>query len=236
MINPTETLPLTSLIIPTLNEAEQIAPAIEAALQFKGPCEIIVADGGSEDQTLSICQNYPQVLSLSTAKGRARQMNAAAKSASGDYLFFLHADTRAPNNSLYLIHQVLKQEEVIAGSFYLRFDQLHWTYRLLSQVTRLNVPWMTYGDQGLFMRRSSFEAIGGFSDLPLMEDLEIQHRLRRQGHFVKLAVPVQTSARRFEKNGLIQQLVLDFCLMLGYYMGISPKRLKHWYPDHSPKP
>lgn len=113
----------------------------------------------------------------------------------------------------------------------MKFDRHHPGYHMLSVLTRLNISFLTYGDQGLFLRKQTFRELLGFPDQPIMEDYEMQRQLRRLGHLVKVQVPMHTSARRFENNGFLRQVLVDLLILIGYKLGIPPQQLKDWYPD-----
>jgi len=224
--------PLVSIIVPTLNECRHL-PALIRRLSAESGCwELIIADGGSQDGSLEVLPDSDAIRPIRiTPPGRARQMNAGAREARGEILFFLHADSTPPPGFLALIRQTLSDSSVLAGAFFLRFDQPGWLYRMISRVTRLNYAWITYGDQGLFLRRQTFRDIGGFREMPIFEDVDMQRRLRRRGRVVKLPHPILTSARRFEENGPWRQALVDLGLLIGYYAGLPAQQLKRWYPD-----
>ena len=222
-----------SIVIPTLNERRYIGATLRSICALNRSCEVLIADGGSDDGTREIVSRFSGVRFLKSSKGRAQQLNAGAAAAAGPHLFFLHADSRPPSRAIALIEAVLDDTHNVGGSFYLKFDQRDLGYRLLSVLTRLNLSFATYGDQGLFMRKETFERLGGFPEQPIMEDYEMQQRLRRLGRFVKVQEPVYTSSRRFEKNGFVRQALTDLMILMGYELGISPRRLKKWYPDTS---
>jgi len=156
-------------------------------------------------------------------------MNAGARAAGGEILLFAHADCRLPAAAFAEIHRALGDPAVAAGSFCLAFDRDDPWLRAYARASRINHPLFTYGDQGLFLRRELFERIGGFREIPLMEDVEIQRRLRRAGRFVKLPQPVVTSARRFLRHGVLRQQALNAALVGLYYLGVAPARLARAY-------
>jgi rSAM/selenodomain-associated transferase 2 len=223
-----------SIIIPTYNEERYIGKTIEHLQKHFPEEELIVVDGNSEDKTREIIKNrYPEVQLIHLReKGRGKQMNAGVSYSKGHLLFFLHADTFPPPNGRESILQVFKDKKVVAASFYLKFDQNTWPYRILSFFSRWNTSFTTYGDQGLIVRRAVFEQINGFHSFPIFEDIEIQGRLRKIGRFVKINSPVTTSARRFQKKGLLRQLLLNAGLVLSWKMGIPPEKLGKYYTYH----
>jgi rSAM/selenodomain-associated transferase 2 len=220
------------VVVPTLNE-ERTLGALLADLtrprEEPDALTITVADGGSTDATREVTARFPVVRWVDAPRGRGAQMNAGARSSQGDILFFLHADTRPPAGAFAALRAALADPGVAAGSFPLAFDRDDPWLRLYSRCSRINHPLFTYGDQGLFLRRSDFAAVGGFPEIPLMEDVEIQRRLRRRGRFVKLREPVVTSARRFIRHGVVRQQLRNAALVLLYGLGVSPERLARVY-------
>lgn len=223
------TRPRLSVIIPALDEEETLPRTIEHLRRVSPRAELLVADGGSRDGTWGLRHRFSDVRFVRGPRGRGPQMNAGAAASRGEILFFLHADTLAPEGVAELVDGVLSRPAVAAGAFCLRFAPTSPLLGLYALCSRMNHPLFTYGDQGLFLRRSTFEAIGGFAPLPLFEDIEIQRRLRREGRFVKLPVPVITSARRFRARGILRQQVLNIALVLGFRAGIRAERLAVLY-------
>ena len=219
-----------SVIIPTLNEADYLSKALSSLPKSTQSIECIIADGGSTDTTKKIIDSFPQVQWIDCIeKGRAAQMNLGAHHASGEFLIFLHADVQLPSDGFKLIAEALSRDEVIAGGFCLSYPTQHWMLKLCELGSRINHPLMTYGDQVLFMRRSTFQQIKGYQDWPLMEDLEIQFRLRKLGKLSKIKTPVISSDRRFIKYGPTRQQLCNIGLVLLFLCGCSPKKLAHWY-------
>jgi rSAM/selenodomain-associated transferase 2 len=220
-------MPIT-VIIPTLNEAQTLPQTLAPLLNH--PIELIIADGGSQDDTCTIAQPHVTHL-LHTAPGRSRQMNQAAAIATGDILLFLHADTRLPPNWQELIHQTLQTPTTIAGAFQLAIDSprpaLRWIERSVQWRSRhLQLP---YGDQAIFLRTETFRAIGGYPDLEIMEDFVLIKALKKLGHIALVPAAVHTSARRWERLGVMRTTLLNQAIVLGYYLGIPPARLRQWY-------
>ncbi len=225
---------MISIVIPTLNEERIIGRCLQQFDRQRGAHEIIVADGGSRDNTLGIVNGFPDVKLVEVKeKGRGLQMNRGAGMATGDILLFLHADTFLPPEGLRIIEKTMDRRKVAAGSFSLCFDHRDRLLHLYSRLSRINHVLFTYGDQGLFLARSSFEDLGGFAEIPLMEDVEIQQRLRKIGKFVKLDDCVHTSSRRFIHHGIIRQQLLNTGLVLLYHAGVSPFRLERYYRQMS---
>jgi rSAM/selenodomain-associated transferase 2 len=221
---------LTSIIIPTLNEEANIEHTLEAVFAMTGSYELIVVDGGSKDRTIELVKSYPDVHLYQVEKAeRAAQMNFGAQMATGTYLLFLHADTKmCPTCLLQLEHQ-LAQVHIIGGSYNLQFDQSQWPYRLLAFFTRFNSRFWTFGDQGIFVKKHIFDQVGGYASIPILEDLDLQLRLRKQGAFIKISKTLTTSARRYRADTLLKELLRDASVLCGYFLGISPYRLRRWY-------
>jgi len=226
---------MISIVIPVLNEEAQIKQTLDFTTQLSGNFEIIVVDGGSTDGTKSVVKSFSNILLVNSQKGRANQMNTGAKQAKGEILLFLHADTRLPENAIETIEKKMSQNNVVGGSFSLCFDSPHHLLRFYAKLSKINHSLFTYGDHAIFIKKYFFEQISGYKEISIMEDVEIQSRLRKRGKFIKLSETVLTSARRFKENGTTKQLVLDVLILVLYHLGVSPKNLKKWYPDNKPK-
>jgi len=216
-----------SVIIPALNEADVIERTLRAVQAQPGPKEIIVVDGGSTDDTPDRAAPYATV--VTAPQGRAAQMNHGASIATGDVLWFLHADTLPPSRALTHIRAALRSPDVESGIFRLSFDRDALLLRLYSWCTRW--PWIriAFGDRGLFTTRAAFDAVGGFPSWPIFEDLELAHRLHRRGTFRFLPQAVTTSARRFRSHGMLRQQLRNLYLWSHYVMGTDPERVAHLY-------
>lgn len=220
-----------SVIIPTLNEAPGIVETLRQVRQA-GECEILVVDGGSEDGTPELARPLADMVLLSE-RGRARQMNAGARAATGDVLVFLHADTRLPVGFPALLARSLGDPRVVGGRFDVRLDAAGWLFRTIEALMNIRSRWtkIATGDQALFVRREVFWALGGYPDIPLMEDIELSRRLKRLGQLACLRAQVTTSARRWQRDGVVRTIVLMWALRLGYFLGIPPEQLKTLYAD-----
>lgn len=226
--------PRLSVVIPTLNEEDAIAATLAAA-QDARHVEIIVADGGSTDRTRDIAQSAgAQVLRV--PGGRAAQINAGAAAATGGILLFLHADTRLPEGYSEFVRAALDQPGVAAGAFRFRLDAEGGAYRILERLVnwRSRVLQMPYGDQALFMKAGAFMALGGFPDLPIMEDFEMVRRLRRRGQICILDAAAVTSARRWMDRGILKATILNQAMIAGYLLGVSPRALARLYRGRPP--
>jgi len=219
---------MISVIIPTLNEEDVIKKTLQGLAKVPG-IEIIVSDGGSTDKTVNLCKQFARV--INSEPGRGCQMNAGAKEASGDILLFLHADTLLPENWKDKIISAMSNEIIVGGAFSLSIDSGRLSHKIISATAniRSRISGIQYGDQGIFVRRSVFEEIGGFKDIPIMEDVDLMRRLKKVGTVVMLRDKVRTSARRWEKEGVIYTTLRNWLLISLYYMGVSPERLYRFY-------
>lgn len=223
-----------SVIIPALNEVEVIARTLRS-ISSDEEIEVIVADGGSHDDTVKVAKALGASV-VHTAPGRAHQMNLGAAAAQGEILVFLHADTRLPAEFVRSVYEVLRRPGVVAGAFRLRLDARGWKFRIVEALANFRSRWfkLPYGDQGLFMRRFHFRTAAGFSRLPIMEDFEFVQRLGRWGRIGLAREAAITSARRWERLGVLRTTLLNQVIILGYFCGISPGRLARWYRGEAP--
>ena len=220
---------IISIIIPVLNEAA-IIPSTLQRLQNNRDLEIIVVDGGSNDNTVKIVREMGLKI-IVVSGGRATQMNAGANIAQGNILLFLHVDTQLPPNFSNLIKQTLKQPQVIAGAFELAIEgkkrSLRWIEVLVKM--RSHLLSLPYGDQAIFITKQVFKDVGGFADLPIMEDFELIQRLKRQGKIAIAPAAVITSGRRWQKLGVWKTTLINQLVIAGYYLGIPPAKLSKFY-------
>ncbi len=217
-----------SIIIPTLNEATTVRPLIASLGLLRGEFEVIVADGGSEDETVALLRQSGLRV-IETARGRGAQMNAAARLAIGDALLFLHADTRLPEGALEMIEDLLQDERICGGNFSLVFDGNSREARLLTWLyPLLRLGGMCYGDSAIFVRRNVFERLGGYREYPIFEDCDLYRRMRRVGKFARLRAAAVTSSRRFEGR-FVRTFALWATMQILYWLGVDPNRLNRWY-------
>jgi len=224
-----------SVIIPALNESAGIVRTLQSlqALRTWGH-EVIVVDGGSQDDTLRVCGPFVDRL-LRSPRGRARQMNAGAVVASGNVFVFLHADTALPRSADRAIRMVLHK-----GSRWGRFDVKlsgrRWLLRVVERAMNLRsrVTGICTGDQAIFVRRQAFEQIGGFPNIELMEDIALSRALRRVGRPARIKWKAETSSRRWEREGVARTIGRMWLLRLGYFLGADPARLARRYGARIP--
>jgi rSAM/selenodomain-associated transferase 2 len=220
-----------SVVVPVLDDARHLATLLSELAQDCPGVEVIVADGGSRDGSLAIAARSPTVRLLSSGRGRARQMNAGAAVATGADLLFLHADTRLPPGAAEAVRRALAEPGVAYGRFDVRFDTARPVFRLIAGLMNLRsrLTGICTGDQAIFVRRAAFEAVGGFPEIALMEDIALTRRLKRVGRAAALALRVTTSARKWEQEGVARTIVLMWTLRALYFCGVGPDRLHRWY-------
>jgi len=220
-----------TIVLPVLDEAVIIVAALEALkpLRARG-AEVIVVDGGSCDGTPKLAQPLADRV-IATPGGRGAPMNAGAALGSGDALLFLHADTTLPPHADRLIESALERRAW--GRFDLRIAGRHTLLAVVARMInwRSRVTGIATGDQAIFVSREAFMAVGGFPELPLMEDVAISRRLKRLCRPFCIATPVITSGRRWEHNGVLRTILLMWRLRLGYYFGVEPARLARRYGE-----
>lgn len=219
-----------SVVVPVLNEADCLAGFLERLrpLRHKG-AEILVCDGGSVDGTQRLARSGADRV-LDSAKGRAVQMNTGARVASGEILLFLHADTALPADALEAVGRAVRSGHDW-GRFDVRLSGRGAWFRLIEALMNTRSRWtgIATGDQALFLTRSLFEAVGGFPEMPLMEDVEMSRRLKRHAAPACLRSRVLTSSRRWEERGLLRTVLLMWSLRAAYTLGVDPARLARWY-------
>ncbi len=216
-----------SIIIPTLNEAENL-PALKALTNLVA--EIIVVDGGSSDASVQIAKDLGFTV-LTSDKGRGVQLNLGAEKASSALLLFLHADTLLPSDFPDLAWECLADQATILGSFSLQLDTKNLLLRTLCAGANLRSRYLQlpYGDQAFFLRRHDFHALGGFPEIPIMEDYVFVKQAKKQGRVRTLPQTVTTSARRWQALGPILTTVINQLMILGYCLGVSPEKLASFY-------
>lgn len=223
--------PVVSIIIPTLNEEFSIGQTLDAIQNFDENIEVIVVDGGSDDATLLIAENY-NVKILRVRRGRGTQLQAGANRATGEILWFLHADTVPAPDCVRQTRRCLQNKNAVGGNFTIRFDGerlaakfLTWLYPNLRKIG------LIYGDSAIFVRRDVYERIGGFASFPIFEDLDFIQKLKRAGEIITLPAVVTTSSRRFENKSFVLAFLRWTILQTLYWLGVSPNTLlKIYFP------
>ncbi len=220
-----------AIIVPVYNEIKNIHRYLSklSAYNFN---ELIIVDGGSQDGTQAILQQY-NIAWIDGRKGRALQMNDGAAQCSSDILLFLHIDTQLPPQASDAIHAAMMDSNVVGGRFDVRLDDSALIFRLIESLInwRSRLSHISTGDQAIFVRKTVFEQLGGFPDRPLMEDIAFSHCLKRQGRIVCLREQVITSARRWQKHGVIRTILLMWQLRLLYWLGVETTVLAKMYHD-----
>lgn len=220
---------LVSIIVPALNEELQIVATLRALQGLDGPKEILVVDGGSTDRTAELVIAQGAKL-LRSVRGRGPQMHTGALQATGDVLWFVHADTNPPPHALLEIEKALEHPDVAGGNFGLLFDGSSRAARQLTAIyPHLRRLGLCYGDSGIFVRRNCYAAMGGFAPVALFEDLDLLRRLKKVGLFVHLQCRIVTSSRRFEKRNFALMWIHWTALQVLYWLGIPANWLARWY-------
>jgi uncharacterized protein len=224
---------LISVIIPTWNEESNIAPLLKELLATPN-VETIVVDGNSSDRTREIAASH-NVKVIRSPRCRAIQMNAGAEKAHGDILLFLHADTRLPPHWAVMVRDAMAEPGTAAGAFEFAVDDNMKSLRIVERLTnfRSRKFQLPYGDQAIFLKADLFHRIGGYHDLPIMEDFELIRRVRKFGHIMTLPARAVTSGRRWRNLGILRTTLINQAIILGYLVGISPERLARWYRGDS---
>ena len=217
-----------SIIIPTLDEAEAVVALLQQlqSLRARGH-EVILADGGSKDGTVALAEPLVDRV-LVTAAGRARQMNAGAAVANGQMLWFVHADSRIPERA---DDYILKSAGPVWGRFNVHLSGDRMLLRVVERLMNLRsrITGIATGDQGIFVSRALFERIGGYADLPLMEDIDLSKRLKHEQTPVCLHNTLTTSSRRWEQKGIVRTILLMWTLRLAWFLGVPAARLATRY-------
>jgi rSAM/selenodomain-associated transferase 2 len=220
-----------SIVVPVLDEARNLERLLPALRDLAPDAEVVIADGGSRDDTESVLARWPRARVVSSPRGRAVQMNTGAARSAGNVILFLHADTRLPVGFAASIERALDDQRVVGGRFDVAFDNPAWPFRMIAALMNLRsrLSGIFTGDQAIFVRRAAFEALGGYPEIPLMEDIELTRRLRRLGRVACLRRRVTTSARKWERDGIARTILLMWTLRFLYFCGVSPQRLHRWY-------
>ena len=226
-----------SVIIPVLNEAARINGAVEALLDqaCPGTMEVILVDGDQEGSTIH-CIRDSKVIKIISEPGRGVQMNRGADIASGEILLFLHCDTVLPKNAFHLIQTVMQNKRVKAGAFDLSIGGSAFAFRIIEKTASLRsrLTRVPYGDQAIFIRKSCFFEWGRYKEIPIMEDVDLMRRIKREkGRICFIGQPVITSPRRWQKEGLLKCTLRNRLLMILYLCGKKPETLARFYKHHA---
>ena len=216
-----------SVIIPTLNEAETLAATLEAV---PPGAELIVSDGGSADDSVSIAERHGARV-VTGERGRALQMNRGAQAAAGDVLLFVHADcVLGPDTRDEVVH-ALEDSQTVGGAFTLRIRDASWGLKLIALTSNFRARHLgtPYGDQGLFVRKSAFDQVGGYPELPFMEDVALVRELGKMGKLVQLNAPITTGRRHWQKLGLLATTLLNWSMVSLYTIGVPAETLAPYY-------
>lgn len=223
-----------SIIIPVLHEAKTIQILLDSLrhLITDVPFEIIVVDGSPTQDTLQVISDET-IKRYSCQAGRARQMNLGAAHASGDILVFLHADTLLPVNALMIIQETLQNQQLVGGAFSLLINSQRFVLRMMAVFStfRSRLTRAPYGDQAIFLRKSYFDSIGGYQNLPLMEDVELMRRIKKKkDYIIILPIAVVTSDRRWNQEGLLYTTLRDTVIIFLYWCRMPAEKLARFYP------
>ena len=219
-----------SIIIPTLNEEENIRKLLDNFKKLKGDFEVIFSDGGSLDKTLDIIKDFGNYKIINSDRGRAKQLNNGAKESNNDILFFLHADSIIEENALIKIEDFIKNGNK-AGCLKIKFDSKKILMNIFAVLSNLRVKYrnIAFGDQGIFIEKKFFEDIGMFEDIPLMEDYKLSIKLKSICRIKYIDSYIISSSRRFEKNGIIKTALLMQKLQYMFRKGISIDKIANIY-------
>lgn len=226
---------MLSVIIPVVNEAPNLERLLPDLPDKCPGAEVIVVDGGSTDETLQVVGRFPFARPIMSPRGRARQMNAGVHEAQGEVLLFLHADAVLPHGASEAIRGALADPDTVGGRFDINLESsrlamqvIAFFMNLRSRLTRIAT-----GDHAIFVRQKIFAEMGGYPNIPLMEDVEFTKRLKRRGRIACLPLRVTASVRKWEQEGLLRTVLLMWTLRFLYFFGVSPARLHLLYYGHA---
>lgn len=217
------------IVVPIFNEAALLEAALERLQRTAGAFPIVVVDGSSTDGSADTARRFFQT-GICPGANRGAQLNCGAARLGTDVLLFLHADSQLPEGFASQIRRALRHPRVVGGCFRLAFDAPRLMLRLYSWCTRFPGRFFHFGDQGFFVRREAFVRMGGFRELPFLEDVDFLRRLGRYGRFAVLPIPVVTSARRFLRRGIVRQQLRNILLVALFELGVPAERLARFYP------
>ena len=221
-----------SIIMPVFNEEKYLGTTL-SRLSLSDSEELIIVDGGSTDGTMKIARKYTDKV-FRTKTGRASVMNYGAEIAGGDILLFLHADCQLPNNAFNIVRSTLTDERVAAGGFYLGIDHPSLAFRIIETAANIRHRFTSfiYGDQAMFLTKSTFNRVGGFANIPIMEDIDISRKLKRHGRIVYVRPAVMVSPRRWLNEGIFYTTLRDWTIAFSYtFLKASPSKLINYYKE-----
>ena len=221
-----------SVIMPVLNESKNLRNTLEQ-LHLSDNEELIIVDGGSTDSTMTIASEFTDKV-FQTKTGRASVMNYGAERAAGDLLLFLHADCILPENGFEIIRETLNDKTIAAGGFRLSISGPGLRFRVIEAATNLRsrIAGLLYGDQGIFMKKETFNKAGCYADIPLMEDIEISGKLKKLGKLTITAPPIKASPRRWLNEGALHTTFRDWSIAFSYsFLKTPPEKLMKYYSD-----
>ncbi|MGH8245394.1 MAG: TIGR04283 family arsenosugar biosynthesis glycosyltransferase [Gammaproteobacteria bacterium] len=222
-------MPRLGIVLPVFNEARIMAVALEELSARAPDCPVVVVDGGSSDQSATIARRHFETLTCPNPN-RGAQMNLGAARLDSDIFLFLHIDASLPSEFEGCIEGALEDPSIAGGCFQLRFDHPHPLLRFYSWCTRFPGRFLHFGDQAFFVRREVFRQMGGYRELPFLEDVDFLRRLGRYGRFVVLPSSVVTSARRFLRHGIVLQQLTNIAVVALFELGVPAQRLTRLYP------
>jgi rSAM/selenodomain-associated transferase 2 len=225
---------MVSVVIPTYNESRKIETALTNLYKIISPDdEVIVVDGFSEDNTREIVSNFPDAKLLTSKKGRAKQMNLGAAEAKSQYVLFLHADTLISAECMTIMKNEISSNGIGWGWFLIKLDSSRFIFRVLEIGANMRTRFTgtPLGDHGIFIRKDLFGEVGGFPEIPIMEDIELVRKIKSISKGVEIKSPVTTSVRRFEKSGVIKTFLTMWILRILYYLGTPPETLARYYDN-----
>jgi rSAM/selenodomain-associated transferase 2 len=226
--------PSIAIVVPVRNEADGLEASLRRILDAFPECDLVVVDGDSTDGSATVARRWARQV-IVRAPGRAAQMNAGAAATSAEVLWFVHADCRLPADATAQIRRAMTNPDVVGGGLRLAFDRrgagLDWL-AVTSNLRARHLHWV-FGDQAMFVRRSVFDSVGGFPDLPLMEDLELSRRLARRGRLVVVPATVTASARRLANQPWRMNVFMQWLKLL-YFLGVDPEAIRARY-DEGPR-